>query len=97
MDIIDIDDEINIIEFSADLLVKRLNDVRYLVFLVENYYSLKEIPYRKSRHEALISVIGNEHDYSYIRRNGDDSTVDSRPGKYLSNNISIYKYITISY
>jgi hypothetical protein len=83
VDSIGIEKELNIAEIAADLLVKRLSDVRYLIFIIENYYSIKEIPYRKSRHEALISVVGNENDYSYIKRSGDDSTVESRQDHYV--------------
>ena len=51
-------EDLNEIEISADLIAKRLTDIRHLVFLLENYYALKGIPHVRSRREALISIFG---------------------------------------
>jgi hypothetical protein len=58
MDDIDQHEDLNEIEISADLIGKRLNDVRHLVFQLENYYALKGIPHARARREALISIFG---------------------------------------
>ena len=51
-------EDLNEVEISADLIGKRLADIRHLVFLLENYYALKGIPHTRARREALISIFG---------------------------------------
>jgi len=51
-------EDLNEIEISADLIGKRLTDIRHFVFLLENYYALKGIPHTRARREALISIFG---------------------------------------
>lgn len=52
------------IQFSAEILARRLIDIRYLIYIIENCYSLRGLPYLTARYETLQAVLGY-HDIEY--------------------------------
>lgn len=45
-------------EYSADLLATRVGDICHLIFILENYYSLRGCPHDKARIDALAGILG---------------------------------------
>ena len=45
-------------EYSADLLANRVGDICHLIFILENYYSLRGSPHDIARIDALSGIIG---------------------------------------
>lgn len=58
-------------EQSADLLVRRCPDVRNMISLLENYYSLRGLNHSSARRQSIESLLGKRHD-SVIREDDGD-------------------------
>ena len=56
---------------SADLLVRRCPDVRNMISLLENYYSLRGLNHSSARRQSIASLLGERND-SVIRQDDGD-------------------------
>jgi hypothetical protein len=45
--------------YAADLIARRCNDIRHLIFVIENNYVVRGVPSDKARNYALHMVLGN--------------------------------------
>lgn len=66
------------IEYAADIAAKRTIDIRNIIYLIENYYSVCGMSHAKARYEALSAVL-SYHDSDYdIYTNGRSITSPSK-------------------